>query len=78
LVDDLQRCAFLSQRRCAGPHRRGGSPQLHLSHRSGGQIFERLEIIRCPGARTIIEGAEGADRQSIRRQERNPGVAGHA
>ena len=26
VVDDLQRCAFLSQCRCAGPHRRGRSP----------------------------------------------------
>ena len=78
VVDDLECCAFLSQRRRAGPHRRGGGPQLHLGHGRRGQILERLQIFRRPGARTIVEGAEGADRLSIRRQERNPGVTGYA
>ncbi len=78
MVDDLQRCAFLAQRRCAGPHRRGGSPQLDLGHGCRGQILECLQIFRRPGARTIVEGAEGANRLSIRCQERDPGVAGQA
>ena len=78
VVDDLQRCAFLAQRRCAGPHRRGGCPQLNLGHGRRGQILEGLQILRCPRARAIVEGAEGADCLSISRQERNAGVAGHA
>jgi hypothetical protein len=77
VIDDLKRCAFLSQRRCAGPHRRGGRAQLDLGHGRRGEVLERLQILHRPGARSIVEGAEGANRLSIRRQERNPGVAGN-
>jgi hypothetical protein len=76
VVDDLQRRAFLAQRRRAGPHRRGGRSQLDLGHGCRGQILECLQIVRRPGARAIVEGAESAYCVPIRRQKWDAGVTG--
>jgi hypothetical protein len=43
-----------------------------------GQILEGPQIVRCPGARPIVERAESANRLPIRCHERDPGVTGNA